>query len=50
MALTMISIGAYLLSRKTRHDSIGFAAGILPFIFCLYFFIQNFNRLLPPGL
>ena len=50
MALTIISLLAYQLSKKTRHDSIGFAAGIGPFLFSLYFFFQNVNRLLPPGL
>lgn len=48
--LALISIGAYMLSRKTRHDSIGFLVGIAPFMFCLYFFFQNVNRLLPPGI
>ena len=50
LALTIISLLAYQLSKKTRHDSIGFLVGILPFLFCLYFFFQNINRLLPPGL
>ena len=50
IALTLISIGAYLISRRFRHDSIGFLVGIAPFLFALYFFFQNVNRLLPPGL
>ncbi|MFP5489152.1 MAG: class E sortase, partial [Acidimicrobiia bacterium] len=49
-ALTIISLLAYQVSKRTRHDSIGFAVGILPFLFSLYFFFQNVNRLLPPGL
>ena len=48
--LTIISLLAYQLSKKTRHDSIGFMVGIFPFLFALYFFFQNVNRLLPPGL
>ncbi|MCB0969349.1 MAG: hypothetical protein KDB37_21145, partial [Ilumatobacter sp.] len=48
--LTVISLLAYQLSKKTRHDSIGFMVGILPFLVALYFFFQNVNRLLPPGL
>ena len=28
----------------------GFLVGIAPFLFALYFFFQNVNRLLPPGL
>jgi sortase A len=50
LVLTLISIAAYRISRRFRHDSIGFLAGIFPFLFCLYFFFQNVNRLLPPGL
>jgi sortase A len=48
--LTLISLLAYQLSKKTRHDSIGFLVGIAPFLIALYFFFQNINRLLPPGL
>jgi sortase A len=49
-ALTIISLAAYAISRRFRHDSIGFLVGIGPFLFALYFFFQNVNRLLPPGL
>lgn len=49
-ALALIGIGVYLLSRKTRHYSVGILAGMAPFLFCLYFFYQNINRLLPPGI
>ena len=48
--LTLVSLIAYQISKKTRHDSIGFMVGILPFLIALYFFFQNVNRLLPPGL
>lgn len=48
--LTIISLLAYQLSKKTRHDSIGFMVGVFPFLIALYFFFQNVNRLLPPGL
>ena len=48
--LTLISLAAYAISRRYRHDSIGFLVGIAPFLFALYFFFQNVNRLLPPGL
>jgi sortase A len=50
LALTAISIGAWLLSRRTRHDLIGLAVGIVPFTLALFFFFQNVNRLLPPSL
>lgn len=48
--LSIIAIGAYLISRRTRHYSIGFLTCIVPFTVCLYFFFENVNRLLPPGL
>ena len=47
--LTIISLLAYRISRRFRHDSIGFLIGIGPFLIALYFFFQNINRLLPPG-
>jgi len=50
LALILISIGAHRISRRYRHDSIGILAGFAPFMFALYFFFQNVNRLLPPGL
>ncbi len=50
LALTLISIGAYRISRRYRHDSFGLLVGIAPFLVALYFFFQNINRLLPPGL
>ncbi len=48
--LALIGLGAYLLSRRVRHDSIGLLVGIVPFVVALYFFFQNVNRLLPPNL
>ena len=48
--LILISVGAYLVSRKARRDSVGLLIGIVPFTIALYFFFQNVNRLLPPGL
>lgn len=50
LLLAAIGIGSYLISRKTRHDSIGLLVGIVPFTIALYFFFQNVNRLLPPNL
>ncbi len=48
--LTIISLLAYAVSRHFRRDIIGLLVGIGPFLFVLYFFFQNVNRLLPPGL
>jgi len=48
-ALILIVVCIRMISRRFRHESIGIAAGIIPFVICLYFFYQNINRLLPPG-
>ncbi len=50
VVLVLISVGAYLVSRKARRDWVGLLVGIVPFTIALYFFFQNVNRLLPPGL
>ena len=48
--LALVSIGAYLISRRLRRDWAGALIGIMPFVVALYFFFQNVNRLLPPNL
>jgi sortase A len=48
--VTVISIGAWLLSRQVRRNWVGALAGIVPFVVALYFFFQNVNRLLPAAL
>lgn len=50
LAVAIIGLGAYLLSRRTRRDWIGGLVGLVPFVVALYFFFQNVNRLLPPNL
>ncbi len=50
LALIAIAIIYRKVSRKTRHDSFGILITIAPFVVALYFFYQNVNRLLPPGL
>lgn len=50
LGLIAIAILCRKISRKTRHDTIGIVITIAPFIVALYFFYQNVNRLLPPGL
>ncbi|MDW3216326.1 MAG: sortase [Ilumatobacteraceae bacterium] len=49
-ALTIISLLAHQLAKRYRRSSIGFVAGVVPFVVALYFFYQNVNRLLPPGI
>jgi sortase A len=50
LALIGVSLAAWMISRRTRHNWIGAAAGVVPFLFCLYFFFENVNRLLPPNI
>jgi sortase A len=48
--LILISTIAYVISVVKRGDLFGFGVGILPFLMALYFFFQNLQRLVPPGL
>lgn len=50
LALALVSALAYQAAKRTRHTSVGVLVGIGPFLVALYFFYQNVNRLLPPGL
>jgi sortase A len=49
-ALIAIALWAWAISRATRHDLIGAAVGIIPFVVVLYFWFENVARLLPPNL
>jgi sortase A len=44
-----VAVGAWYLGRGT-HRWIGWLAGVLPFLFVLYFFYENVSRLLPPNI
>jgi sortase A len=50
LALCVIGIGAYLVSRQVRRDWVGALSGIVPFVLVLYFFYENVMRLLPSAL
>ena len=50
LALVAVSIGAYFVGKRYRRLWVGFAVGFAPFVVVLYFFFENVNRLLPPGL
>ncbi len=50
LVVSLVAIGAYLVSRRFRRDWAGALVGIVPFAVALYFFFQNVNRLLPPNL
>jgi sortase A len=48
--LSLVAYGAWLLGRRAGHRWLAYVAGFAPFVLVLYFFFQNVNRLLPPGL
>jgi sortase A len=48
--VSAVAIGAYMISRAAHRNWVGALAGIVPMVVGLYFFFQNVNRLLPPGL
>jgi sortase A len=50
LVLAAIAFVSRRVSRHFRRDLIGIGAAVIPFVVCLYFFYQNINRLLPPGL
>ncbi len=49
-ALSIVALLAWRLSVRARRNWVGALVGIAPFVFVLYFFFENVNRLLPPNL
>jgi len=50
LALILIGTAGWWLARTFKREWVGALAAFVPFFVCLYFFFQNVNRLLPPGL
>lgn len=50
IVLALVAIGAYLAGRWAGRLWMCFVVGVVPFVAVLYFFFENVNRLLPPGL
>lgn len=48
--LFAVSMGAYFAGRAANRLYVSFLVGLVPFTFVLYFWFENVNRLLPPGL
>jgi sortase A len=48
--LILVSLAAWVVSRRVRRNWVGALLGIGPFVIVLYFFFENVNRLLPPNL
>jgi sortase A len=50
LLLALITYGGYLLAKRQRRIWLGTLAAFVPFVLVLYFWFENINRLLPPGL
>ena len=50
LALAAITLGGYLLARRYRRIWLGALVSSVPFVVVLYFWFENVNRMLPPGL
>jgi sortase A len=50
LVLVAIGVGAYWVGKRANRLWVSFLVGAVPFVVVLYFFFENVNRLLPPGL
>ena len=50
LGLSAVIAGAYFLGRWAKRLYVCFLVGVVPAVIVLYFFFENVNRLLPPGL
>jgi sortase A len=50
LVLLAVGVGAYFAGRAAKRLYVCFLVGAVPFVVVLYFFFENVNRLLPPGL
>ncbi len=50
LALLAVAVGAYYVGKASNRLYVSFIVGCIPFLIVLYFFFENVNRLLPPGL
>jgi len=50
LLLLAVGIAAHYIGRATKRLYVSFLVGFIPFLVVLYFFFENVNRLLPPGL
>ena len=49
-ALFMVGLAAYFAGKAAKRLYVCFLVGFVPFVIVMYFFFENVNRLLPPGL
>ena len=49
-ALFLVGLAAYFTGKAAKRLYVCFLVGFVPFVIVMYFFFENVNRLLPPGL
>ncbi len=50
LLLLAVGLGSYYIGKASKRLYVSFLVGLVPFVVVLYFFFENVNRLLPPGL
>ena len=50
LVLVAVVVGGYALAKRQRRIWLGVLVSFVPFVVVLYFWFENVNRLLPPGL
>lgn len=50
LALVGIAIGSYFVGKKAHRLWVAWLVGAVPFVVALYFFFENVNSMLPPGI
>ncbi len=50
LLLLAVGIGSFYVGKASKRLYVSFIVGFIPFAVVLYFFFENVNRLLPPGL
>ena len=48
--LFLVGLGAFFAGKAAKRLYVCFLVGFVPFVIVMYFFFENVNRLLPPGL
>lgn len=50
LGLAAVAIGSWFVGKKAKRLWVCWLVGAIPFVVVLYFFFENVNRLLPPGI
>jgi sortase A len=50
LVLAGVAVGSWFIGKRANRLWVCYAVGAVPFVVVLYFFFENINRLLPPGI